>query len=145
MEEEAEHDRRLPLENGIEGNALRFQVIVERGMHHAVLAFLIHEVLDLRAQLRIGDVIAIITHAGDEELLALREQQRHRIEEAGLERIVVEPPTRHVLPRERGALARNNCLRTATIHRSEEHTSELQSLMRISYAVFCLKKKKHKK
>src|SRR3546814_971349 len=33
------------------------------------------------------------------------------------------------------ALARN-------IERSEEHTSELQSLMRISYAVFCLKKKK---
>src|SRR3546814_4239702 len=31
-----------------------------------------------------------------------------------------------------------NALRT----RSEEHTSELQSLMRISYAVFCLKKKK---
>src|SRR3546814_9252381 len=29
-----------------------------------------------------------------------------------------------------------------TRHRSEEHTSELQSLMRISYAVFCLKKKK---
>src|SRR3546814_2424566 len=29
--------------------------------------------------------------------------------------------------------------------RSEEHTSELQSLMRISYAVFCLKKKKIKK
>src|SRR3546814_9034264 len=29
--------------------------------------------------------------------------------------------------------------------RSEEHTSELQSLMRISYAVFCLKKKKHDK
>src|SRR3546814_2327527 len=30
------------------------------------------------------------------------------------------------------------------ITRSEEHTSELQSLMRISYAVFCLKKKKKK-
>src|SRR3546814_9531696 len=29
--------------------------------------------------------------------------------------------------------------------RSEEHTSELQSLMRISYAVFCLKKKTHNK
>src|SRR3546814_2790136 len=29
-----------------------------------------------------------------------------------------------------------------TVLRSEEHTSELQSLMRISYAVFCLKKKK---
>src|SRR3546814_1837131 len=37
-------------------------------------------------------------------------------------------------------------LRSAVLHslaRSEEHTSELQSLMRISYAVFCLKKKKN--
>src|SRR3546814_6717857 len=32
----------------------------------------------------------------------------------------------------------------ADAERSEEHTSELQSLMRISYAVFCLKKKKNK-
>src|SRR3546814_2222207 len=31
------------------------------------------------------------------------------------------------------------------VFRSEEHTSELQSLMRISYAVFCLKKKTQKK
>src|SRR3546814_5156431 len=31
----------------------------------------------------------------------------------------------------------------ALVFRSEEHTSELQSLMRISYAVFCLKKTKH--
>src|SRR3546814_6363832 len=31
-----------------------------------------------------------------------------------------------------------------SLARSEEHTSELQSLMRISYAVFCLKKKKQK-
>src|SRR3546814_4895505 len=51
---------------------------------------------------------------------------------------------------------RQACLRRETVHaqqgqrrtrrprggRSEEHTSELQSLMRISYAVFCLKKKK---
>src|SRR3546814_2846165 len=35
-------------------------------------------------------------------------------------------------------LGRHNAL-----NRSEEHTSELQSLMRISYAVFCLKKKKY--
>src|SRR3546814_8707290 len=34
---------------------------------------------------------------------------------------------------------------TEAQQRSEEHTSELQSLMRISYAVFCLKKKKKKK
>src|SRR3546814_5142779 len=33
---------------------------------------------------------------------------------------------------------------SASTSRSEEHTSELQSLMRISYAVFCLKKKKKK-
>src|SRR3546814_14198045 len=43
-------------------------------------------------------------------------------------------PTQRVKPRGRG-------FRPAT-WRSEEHTSELQSLMRISYAVFCLKKKK---
>src|SRR3546814_5960415 len=38
-----------------------------------------------------------------------------------------------------------NTLHSFEIHapRSEEHTSELQSLMRISYAVFCLKKKKN--
>src|SRR3546814_3755445 len=43
----------------------------------------------------------------------------------------------------RPAIARSSasCRLPATITRSEEHTSELQSLMRISYAVFCLKKK----
>src|SRR3546814_3477347 len=41
-------------------------------------------------------------------------------------------------PRHQG----NHFLRLS--NRSEEHTSELQSLMRISYAVFCLKKKKKK-
>src|SRR3546814_6025032 len=35
--------------------------------------------------------------------------------------------------------------RDSAAPRSEEHTSELQSLMRISYAVFCLKKKKNKR
>src|SRR3546814_2849098 len=35
-------------------------------------------------------------------------------------------------------------VREQNSQRSEEHTSELQSLMRISYAVFCLKKKKHR-
>src|SRR3546814_9052947 len=40
------------------------------------------------------------------------------------------------------ALALGIGLPMAVLVRSEEHTSELQSLMRISYAVFCLKKKK---
>src|SRR3546814_7883308 len=43
----------------------------------------------------------------------------------------------------RGSIGRPKLGRsTVIIRRSEEHTSELQSLMRISYAVFCLKKKK---
>src|SRR3546814_4363649 len=40
-----------------------------------------------------------------------------------------------------GFTARKNAI-DADLKRSEEHTSELQSLMRTSYAVFCLKKKK---
>src|SRR3546814_3913425 len=37
----------------------------------------------------------------------------------------------------------SRALPRSLVSRSEEHTSELQSLMRISYAVFCLKKKKN--
>src|SRR3546814_1412024 len=51
----------------------------------------------------------------------------------GVEQDVVLVPTQHDTP---GELA-------MPFDRSEEHTSELQSLMRISYAVFCLKKKRH--
>src|SRR3546814_4655403 len=40
-----------------------------------------------------------------------------------------------------GAAARTTGSMAASTRRSEEHTSELQSLMRISYAVFCLKNK----
>src|SRR3546814_4682600 len=48
-------------------------------------------------------------------------------------------------PRGGGDLSRHRGrLRPARRSRSEEHTSELQSLMRNSYAVFCLKKKKNK-
>src|SRR3546814_10280295 len=46
--------------------------------------------------------------------------------------------------RRRNAQARPGRVKAAACGRSEEHTSELQSLMRISYAVFCLKKKKKK-
>src|SRR3546814_3160742 len=46
----------------------------------------------------------------------------------------------------RGDIDQVPAIRTVRRARSEEHTSELQSLMRISYAVFCLKKKNtHKK
>src|SRR3546814_9178364 len=45
----------------------------------------------------------------------------------------------------RAAIGALHGIDPARIVRSEEHTSELQSLMRISYAVFCLKKKKRQK
>src|SRR3546814_3895829 len=47
-------------------------------------------------------------------------------------------------PRRRAGAGRRH-RRRLQLQRSEEHTSELQSLMRNSYAVFCLKKKKKKK
>src|SRR3546814_7079791 len=56
---------------------------------------------------------------------------------------ICEPPPH----RTSGGIPRHSSPRhgipAAAFPRSEEHTSELQSLMRISYAVFCLKKKQH--
>src|SRR3546814_7170089 len=65
----------------------------------------------------------------------------------GLERLV-ESADREARLTERGRMGFEMQIvdllvnRLQVEHRSEEHTSELQSLMRISYAVFCLKKKK---
>src|SRR3546814_10820920 len=50
----------------------------------------------------------------------------------------------HTIHRLQGNIARHAAAGNTQPSRSEEHTSELQSLMRISYAVFCLKKKKKK-
>src|SRR3546814_8380287 len=60
-----------------------------------------------------------------------------RLDSGGIERFF----HRHNAPRfaSHGAARQGG---TRLVSRSEEHTSELQSLMRISYAVFCLKKKK---
>src|SRR3546814_8715473 len=63
-------------------------------------------------------------------------------EGAGATGIALLDGRHHALPGQRVAIVvsgRNVDLR------SEEHTSELQSLMRISYAVFCLKKKNNKR
>src|SRR3546814_8363626 len=46
--------------------------------------------------------------------------------------------------KESSTITRKIACTTAAVVRSKEHTSELQSLMRISYAVFCLKKKNTK-
>src|SRR3546814_4525515 len=56
-------------------------------------------------------------------------------------------PVRMAAPEARESLSRGTLdgliFPNESVMRSEEHTSELQSLMRISYAVFCLKKKKN--
>src|SRR3546814_6228909 len=54
------------------------------------------------------------------------------------------PAVVNISTRQRIQIQQNNPF-AGTPFRSEEHTSELQSLMRISYAVFCLKKKNNKK
>src|SRR3546814_5547338 len=71
----------------------------------------------------------------------VRRWRRHR--ERRLDRRQLALSRQPRLRREQGlraAVFAESALRPAG--RSEEHTSELQSLMRISYAVFCLKKKK---
>src|SRR3546814_7290191 len=57
---------------------------------------------------------------------------------------VVDGPVKVVIPKARGGSQFDIMAANINLPRSEEHTSELQSLMRISYAVFCLKKKKKK-
>src|SRR3546814_8856929 len=53
-------------------------------------------------------------------------------------------PFAAMIERGRAASCHTILFSSENLERSEEHTSELQSLMRISYAVFCLKKKTHK-
>src|SRR3546814_3430390 len=60
---------------------------------------------------------------------------------SGARRLRLLPPARGKADRP-GPAPQPSKARTRSGSRSEEHTSELQSLMRISYAVFCLKKKK---
>src|SRR3546814_2831746 len=69
----------------------------------------------------------------------------HRIFEMGRERdrhILHGDPAHGTTQRSKTLFGDDSGKFTCGAARSEEHTSELQSLMRISYAVFCLKKKK---
>src|SRR3546814_9184075 len=69
-------------------------------------------------------------------MLPVRSSSRAREIAATMERKLNESPGRP-----RGQASARRCSESSRVSRSEEHTSELQSLMRISYAVFCLKKK----
>src|SRR3546814_5483219 len=68
------------------------------------------------------------------ELAALEHRTARGVDQAGTRR------THHSSSATSCIRSRRSAVRTSR-QRSEEHTSELQSLMRISYAVFCLKKK----
>src|SRR3546814_4165190 len=72
---------------------------------------------------------------------------RHQQSTAEQDRPLPDDLARTGLPRGvlRGAVLLTGQDVAVFVGRSEEHTSELQSLMRISYAVFCLKKKTHLK
>src|SRR3546814_4329217 len=65
--------------------------------------------------------------------------EHHQVVALGIELVEVEAETRHLGRRLGGHLLVEDAV--AQPLRSEEHTSELQSLMRNSYAVLCLKKK----
>src|SRR3546814_5435372 len=72
--------------------------------------------------------------------VAVRDGPAHRHAHKDGDAVSVVPRDgRNVQGWSRGYLPRLRPARPGTIARSEEHTSELQSLMRISYAVFCLK------
>src|SRR3546814_10504970 len=91
-----------------------------------------------------------VLHGGEEGLggaiglvvvHAQGEQVAHLLVEALLRGADVADARQHLVEVVRASV---RILQALVIHdRSEEHTSELQSLMRISYAVFCLKKKKN--
>src|SRR3546814_3668328 len=81
----------------------------------------------------------LIAGAGGSAMTADIGARNIRDELAAMEVMAINPVGRLVTPRLWAAASVG-----VLLVRSEEHTSELQSLMRISYAVFCLKKKKHK-
>src|SRR3546814_5201156 len=97
--------------------------------------------LDRRAR---GDDEDVIAHLAHRHPVGKGPAEHRRVE--GMRaflvgrRQLVPVALAHAVAAERGAVL---VARAAHhVERSEEHTSELQSLMRISYAVFCLKKKK---
>src|SRR3546814_5730622 len=85
----------------------------------------------------IGCVIKAIIAVGEEDMAAhLTGERAARLLHLRLDQAVAGLPHQGVAAQFDDAVEQRL--------RSEEHTSELQSLMRISYAVFCLKKKKNK-
>src|SRR3546814_1436203 len=97
---------------------------------------MLEQIVDFRLERRVGGGGAIFP-------LKVQDQRHQRFRDiAAAELAEVAALVRHGPETVGlGAHALLTAFKNASI-RSEEHTSELQSLMRISYAVFCLKKKK---
>src|SRR3546814_3215773 len=90
------------------------------------------------------NVLRIPVARGREQAVITRDRMRVDIEAEFFVRVTQKP---EAVAAAAATLGRRtmDAERLADLLRSEEHTSELQSLMRISYAVFCLKKKKTNK
>src|SRR3546814_5174741 len=86
----------------------------------------------LRPQLAVANRMALRPEIGTLDLVGVAHHQPVELAQPALDQLGVGAADHHVLAHQE----------EAAHDRSEEHTSELQSLMRISYAVFCLKKKK---
>src|SRR3546814_9177929 len=93
---------------------------------------------------RVVDILFLgRAHTASDLVVRVPDQKLVFMSEVFMNRVF--PPMRSAFPKEwEDALQRALDLKAHRyIPRSEEHTSELQSLMRISYAVFCLKNKKN--
>src|SRR3546814_3670572 len=109
-----------------------------------------HRIDGIRTRLRQPDVRAVLVRGDDQAVGLLRHHVEHCLLHPQHRRELAEDGRlqRREIPLARdqmqqGVVAVQGVLQRpeAVCQRSEEHTSELQSLMRISYAVFCLTKK----
>src|SRR3546814_10717391 len=87
-----------------------------------------------------GSTTAVSASAGSTLMLASFDRIDTRSPTVG----VLGPPPPLNTPQPASGRATSTAANRKRLFRSEEHTSELQSLMRISYAVFCLKQKTNK-
>src|SRR3546814_3053026 len=134
----------MPREILSHGNALikRIRSLRDKKHRREEGLFLAEGLRILTEAAETGRLPRYLVHAADARAHPLVQRLTDATEAAGGE--VIET-SRDILHKLSGKENPQSVLGVYDIQdRSEEHTSELQSLMRISYAVFCLKKKKYK-
>src|SRR3546814_2589355 len=96
----------------------------------------------LRWTINAGKKRSCVPIVGKNGMSALNSRTRQTVQQNRYNKTSVYRSPRYLCAcKERRHLGRARTKWRLSLQRSEEHTSELQSLMRISYAVFCLKKK----